>query len=76
MFPYPKDSLSRFVFGSAGSALVVYLLWYGLSNPLTEAVDKVYFAGAITVGVSFCLLTDSTLISYFLIASAESFTSS
>src|SRR6185295_10744386 len=46
-----KDSLSRFVFGSAASALVVYLLCYGLSNPLTETVDKVYFAGALAAGL-------------------------
>jgi len=74
MFPYPKDSLSRFVFGSAGSALVVYLLWYGLSNPLTEAVDKVYFAGAITVGVlAFALRFRGRLDKTLMVAGALGF---
>jgi hypothetical protein len=50
MFPYPKDSLSRFVFGSAATVIVLYLLWYGLKNPLTEGVDKVYFLAALVVG--------------------------
>lgn len=50
MFPFAKDSLSRFVFGSAGAVIVLWLLWWGMKNPLTEAADKIYFLSALAVG--------------------------
>ncbi|MEY2931658.1 MAG: hypothetical protein RL033_2407, partial [Pseudomonadota bacterium] len=48
--PYAQDSIRRFVAGSAGSALVLYLLWYAAGNPRTEDVDKRYFLGALAAG--------------------------
>jgi hypothetical protein len=50
MFPFAKDSLSRFVFGSAGAVIVLWLLWLGMKNPLTESADRIYFLSAIAVG--------------------------
>jgi len=50
MFPFAKDSLSRFVFATAGAVIMLWLLWVGLSNPLTESADRLYFVSAIAVG--------------------------
>src|SRR6476469_379892 len=51
MFPFAKDSLSRFVFGCSGAVIVLWLLWVGMRNPLTESADRIYFLSAIGVGV-------------------------
>jgi len=46
----PKDSLNRFVVATAGSAVALCLLWFSLSNPRTETIDKIYFASALLIG--------------------------
>jgi hypothetical protein len=48
--PYARDSIRRFVAASAGSALVLVLLWYAAGNPRTEDADERYFLGALAAG--------------------------
>jgi hypothetical protein len=48
-FP-PADSLNRFVVATAGAAIALWALWFGLSNPLTETADRVYFLSTLAVG--------------------------